>query len=68
MRRELRRSRMAREGSLFEEQANTPTMVHEPRTMAVIVDALAQLLLEAARPNRSARDGGGPDDESQDHD
>ena len=68
MRKKLRRRRMGGEASLFEEQANTPRMVHESKTVAAIVDALAQLLLEAARPNRSARDGGGQDDESQDHD
>jgi hypothetical protein len=46
----------------------TTTMAREPAMIAAIVDALAELLLEAARPNRGAlRSAGGQDDESQDH-
>jgi len=39
-------------------------MVHESETVVAIVDALADLLLEAARASRRARRTGGRDDES----
>ena len=61
-----RRSVRRRQPSLFEEQATTPRMVHEPEMVEAIVDALAELLLGAARPSRNARSAGGKDDE-QDH-
>jgi hypothetical protein len=67
MRKRPRRSGRRRQASLFEEQAKTPRIVHEPETAARIVDALAELLLEAARPSRSAHGSGGQDDEFQDH-
>jgi hypothetical protein len=63
-----KRRRNGRQASLFVEQARTPRMVLEPAMTAAIVDALAELLLEAARPTRGAlRSAGGQDDESQDH-
>lgn len=64
MKTRARRNGTRRQASLFEER--TPTLVHEPERVAAIVDALAELLLEAARPSRSARSEGGQDDESQD--
>ena len=63
-----RRLNGRQQASLFVEQATTPRMVREPAMMAEIVDALAELLLEAVRPTRGAlRSAGGQDDESQDH-
>ncbi len=52
-----------RQASLFEQRAETPRMVHESETVVAIVDALADLLLEAARASRRARRAGGRDDE-----
>jgi hypothetical protein len=64
----MRRRSGSRQGTPFEEQAKTPRIVHEPEMVTALVEALAELLLEAALPNRSARSGtGGQDDESQDH-
>jgi hypothetical protein len=63
-----RRRRRSPQRSLFEEQAATPRRIHEAAMEAAVVDALADLLLEAARPSRGARSSaGGQDDESQDH-
>jgi len=56
-----------RQATLFELQSPTPRTVHGPETVSAIVDALAELLLEAARSSRAARSAGGQDDESQDH-
>ena len=68
MTRKPRSSGARRQASLFEEQSKTPRIIHEPETTAAIVDALAELLLEAARPSRNAGNAGGEDNESQDHD
>ena len=53
------------EGSLFEREMRN--VVHEPETVRAMVAALAQLLLEAARPAESACERERADDESQDH-
>ena len=62
-----RRRGSSPQACLFVDQARTPRMVREPAMTAAIVDALADLLLEAAaRPTRGAHSAGGQDDESQD--
>jgi len=64
------RSRRREQATLFELRETTTTMVHGPELTRAIVDAVAALLLEAARParpSRSAGSAGGQDDESEDH-
>jgi hypothetical protein len=56
---------------MFKLEGETPTMVLDPERRKAIVDALAEMLLEAGRPARRSRSacnaGGQDDDESQDH-
>jgi hypothetical protein len=63
-----RRSVGRRQATLFD--GRTPTVMGDPAMRRAVVDALAELLLEAARPprpSRSTSDAGGQDDESEDH-
>lgn len=63
-----RRRNGSQQVALFVQQARAPRMVLDPAMRAAVVDALAELLLEAARPTRAPlRSAGGQDDESQDH-
>jgi len=56
-----------RQPTLFERRAPTPPTVEGREAVSEIIDALAEMLLEASRASQSARSAGGSDDESKDH-